>query len=228
MRSDKSAALKLRLRGKSYTEIKKALGIPKGTLSAWFSDLVLSEEAQKNIDQRSSISTELLIKRNRLQSKVAETRARSTRQEAKQDIGILSKRELWLIGIGLYWAEGYKRPILRNGKIKTSHPVRLTNSDPEFIKIYLRFIRECCGIPEERIKAEIRIYQYQNANYLLDFWSKITNISNDRFGKFYYGVSISSQHKKPYNILPYGTIQISVNSTSLYHRIMGWIDGLKI
>ena len=57
--------------------------------------------------------------------------------------------------------------------------------------------------------------------------SSSVDVDKEKFGKSYYGVSKSSQGKKPFNILPYGTIQIRVNNTELFHRIMGWIDGTK-
>jgi|SRR3989344_1218799 len=227
MRLDKQQALKLRLQGRSYSEINKLLGVSKATLSDWFATLELSDKAQKRISDRvyeKSISA--IIKRNKLQTHLAQERAKNTRETAKKEVGTLSKNELFLIGISLYWAEGYKRPKIENGKIKTSHSVSITNSDPYLIKIFLRFLREICEVPEERIGANVRIYEHQNANYLLDFWSKITKITPSKFEKFYYGVSKSSLGKRPFNILPYGTIQIRVNNTELYHKIMGWIDGL--
>jgi hypothetical protein len=203
------------------------LGVPKATLSDWFSRLELSDKARERIKSRvheKSISA--LIKRNKLQTYLAEQRARAIRATAKKEIADLSKRELFLIGISLYWAEGYKRPKVQNGKIKTWHPVSITNSDPFLVKMFLKFLREVCEVSEGKITANVRIYEHQNENYLLDFWSKLTDISHNRFQKFYYGISQSSLGKRPFNILPYGTIQIRVNDTKLYHRIMGWIDGL--
>lgn len=52
MRTDKQAALKLRLSGKSYTEIKQIMGISKSTLSGWFSNLELSTFAKEKIQDR--------------------------------------------------------------------------------------------------------------------------------------------------------------------------------
>ncbi len=227
MRSDRNKALKLRLQGRSYNEIVDLLGVPKSTLSGWFTGLELSSFARERIANRVySKSVGGLIKRNRLQSKLAEERASKTQTNAKKDIGKLLRRDLFLIGVALYWAKGYKRPKLEKGKVKTHHSVSLTNSDPGLIKLFLRFLREICNVPEDRITADLRIYQHQNGNYLLDFWSKMTEIPYNNFRKMYYGTSISSQHKRPFNILPYGTIQVRVNSTELYHRIMGWIRGM--
>ena len=220
--------MKLRLQGRSYNEINKILGIPKATLSNWFIGLELPEEAKERIKKRVYEKSVLgLIKRNKLQTHIAEQKARKTRETAKREIEQLSKKELLLIGTALYWAEGYKKPKIQNGKIRISHSVSMTNSDPYLIKLFLRFLREVCEAQEEKITANLRIYEHQNENYLLDFWSKSTDIPYSRFQKFYYGISKSSLGKRPYNTLPYGTIQIRLGNTNLYYRIMGWIEGLK-
>ncbi len=228
MRQDKNKALKLRLEGKSYNEINKILGIPKATLSGWFTRLELSDKANNRISKRvSEKSLKGLIERNKSQTHLAEQRARATRETAKREITKLSKRELFLLGVSIYWTEGYKKPIVQNGKIKTFHSVSITNSDPNLIKMFTKFLIDICKVPEEKITANLRIYKHQNENYLLEFWSKTTNIPYSRIKKFYYGVSESNLDKKPFNTLPYGTIQIRVNNTELYHKIMGWIDGLS-
>jgi hypothetical protein len=227
MRPDRFTAYKLRASGRSYNEIVKLLGIPKSTLSTWFTGLVLSDEAKTRINKKGcQKAISALIKRNIAQTHEAEKRANQIRASAKSDIGTISLRDLFLVGVALYWAEGYKKPIMRGGKIRTSHYIGFTNSDPKLICLFLRFIREICEVPEERIKANLRIFEHQNEAYLLDFWQKISKIPTSRFGKVYKGISISSQRKKPYNTLPHGTFQVRIGDTALYHRIMGWIDGL--
>ncbi len=227
MRTDKSKALKLRLTGQSYSEISNSLGIPKATLSGWFTGLELPEEAKKRLEKRvfqKSISA--LIKRNQAQTHLAEQNAHTIRNSARQEVSLLNNRDIFMLGISLYWAEGYKRPQMRNGKVKTYHSVSLTNSDHDLVKIYLRFLREICQIPEEKITGEIRVYEHHNEAYLINFWNKATKIPFSRLKTIKNGVSISSQRRRPFNTLPNGTIQIRVNSTNLYHKIMGWIEGL--
>lgn len=229
MRSDKSQALKLRLSGKSYSEITVSLGIPKATLSGWFSNLELSEKARERLSQRAyQKSIAAILKHNRTQTHIAQQNARNIRNQAKFEIANLTNRDLFILGISLYWAGGYKRPKIINGKIKTHHPVSLSNSDPGLVKVFLRFLREVCNVPEEKIHAEIRVYEHHNEAYLVNFWSQVTNITFSRLKTIKNGVSISSQRIRPYNTLPYGTIQVRVNSTNLYHRILGWIEGLSI
>jgi len=47
MRQDKSKAISLRKKGKSYNEIVKILNISKGTLSVWLRDIKMSPEIEK-------------------------------------------------------------------------------------------------------------------------------------------------------------------------------------
>lgn len=227
MRNDKNQALKLRLLGKSYNQITAALGVPKSTLAGWFTGLELSAKAKVLLQKRvAEGSVAGLIKRNKLQTHLAQQKAKVIRNEAEKEIGTLSKKELLILGSALYWGEGYKRAIIKNGKERTYHPVSLSNSDPKLVVIFLKFLRDICIVDESKIHAGLRIYQHQNSEHLLNYWSALTKIPKERFEKFYYGVSKSSLGKRPFNILPYGTIQIRINSTALYHKIMGWIEGL--
>jgi len=228
MRKDKSQALKLRISGKSYTEIAKNLKVPKSTLSNWFTGLELSESAKNRIESRIYAGAlKGLIKRNKKQTHLAIQRTRKIRSEASKEITSINQKELKLIGVTLYWAEGYKRPIIRNGKEKTNHPVSLTNSDPKIISIFLKFLREICKVPENKITANIRSYEHLEEDSIIKFWQGVTKLPKDNFDKIYYGISKSSENKKPYNKLPYGTISIRVNNTNLFHEIMGWIEGLS-
>lgn len=227
MRPDKTQALKMRLLGKSYNEINKSLGVPKATLSDWFTDLQLSDRARRRISARVYRGSVLgLIRRNKNQTRLALQRTRKIREEARHNIHRLTKYELLLAGATLYWAEGYKRPIIRRGHEVTDHPVSLTNSDPKLVLLFLRFLREICEIPDKDIHAEVRIYEHMNEHHVLNFWQKLLNLPLENFGKTYYGVSKSSLGKRPFTRLPYGTILIRVNRTALFHKIMGWIQGI--
>ena len=227
MRYEKAKAYQLRITGKSYNEITKSLKIPKSTLSGWFSGLSLSEEAQKRLKVRvSAASLRGLLARNKNQTRLAQVRAQETREKSAKSVRELSKRDLLMLGCALYWAEGYKRPIIRNGSPRTYHRVSLTNSNPELIGIFLRFLREICEVSDDKIIANVRTFRHQDPTYILDFWQKICKIPYSNFRKTIQTISISSQRRKPFNSLPYGVMQISVNSTDLFHRIMGLISGI--
>lgn len=228
MRNDKNQALQLRLRGKSYSEIKSILGIPKSTLAGWFTGLVLSDKVRRRLLQRSRAGAiEALLQRNINQTAAAQTRAAAAQKQSAQTIGKLTRRELLLIGTALYWAEGYKRPVVRNGRTRTYHAVSITNSDPLLVSVFVRFLRDCCRVPLQKIKASLRLYKHLNEKELIQFWHRTTGIPLDNFRKTYYGISSASKGQRPYNRLPYGVIQIVVADTKLFHTIIGYIEGIK-
>lgn len=219
----------MRLEGKSYGQIQVALsGISKSTLSLWLKDLVMSDDARKKIEIRTrEKSLAGLIKRNINQTFLANKRKDDARKSARAEIKNLLAHDIFLIGITLYWAEGYKRPTFKNGRELPSHPISLTNADPLLVQMFLRFIREICKVPEEKITADLRIFKHINENEAVMYWSKETRIPPVRFAKVHIFVSQSSKGKKPFNRLPFGVIQIRINDTHLFHKIMGWIEGLK-
>ena len=218
MRNDKILAYKMRIRGQSYAEISKGLGMSKSTLSGWFRHLVIPKEAhEKIINQSRAASINALLKVNRSKTMHAEDRIKTARSSSIKEIGKLSRRDLLLAGVTLYWTEGHKRSIVFKDRVRTYHAVSITTSDLLKARIFIRFLRELCKIPDEKITADLRISQQQQTAYVVDIWSKATGLPLSSFRKTY-ATKLS---------LPNGTIQIRVNSTPLFHKIMGWIEGLQ-
>lgn len=146
---------------------------------------------------------------------------------SSMEVGMLSDRELMILGGALYWAEGYKRPLKRNGKELIAHYVSFTNSDVAMAKVFLKCMTQICGVEISKIKVEARIFKHHNADEVVGYWSGELGIPKENFVKTYAGISSASAGKRPYNRLPYGVIQIRINNTNLFYRIMGWIEGLK-
>jgi hypothetical protein len=167
------------------------------------------------------------MKKNKIQTHLARKRTLRIRKEAQKTINKITSRELLLIGAALYWAEGYKRPVVVNGREKTSHLISFSNSDPVMIRLFMELLRKTLQIPDHRIKANIRLYEHMNAKEIIGFWQKQTELPWENFQKTSYGINKSSLGKRPYNRLKYGTIQIRVGSTDSFHKIMGWIEGLE-
>ncbi len=61
-------AFNLRIKGKSYREIKGALGIPKSTLSSWFKGLELPKSAQKILKEKDKKGRKKLLEFNKKRS----------------------------------------------------------------------------------------------------------------------------------------------------------------
>lgn len=222
-------ALKLRLKGYSYNEINRELGVAKSTLSGWFSDLALSKEAQDRINKRKSIGTDVLIKRNKLQTHRAWERVRKAHSDAKRDIenATGSERDLMLIGAALYWGEGYKKLKVQNGRELPGHTLALTNSDPDMVRLFVKFLNEVMRVPSGSIRLTLRLYDHINEENAKKYWLQTANLPEECYCGTTYLVSISSKGKRPYNRLPYGTVEIRINDTQRFHRLMGWIEWMK-
>jgi hypothetical protein len=224
----KEQAMKLRLNGRSYNEINEKLGIPKSTLSDWFKDIVLSKDARKRLDDRvREGGLSVLLKRNKMQTHLAQARAKKNSKKAEKEIRRISKYELCILGASLYWAEGYKKLKVIDGKERTAHTISFLNSDPDMIKLFMRFLIEILEIEKENIKAIMRIYKGIDNRSALKYWSRVTGLNRNNFRKSLYLVSLSSLGKRPFNRLPYGTLQLEVANTEKFHYLLGLIEGIK-
>lgn len=228
MNSLKEKTISLRLKGYSYNEINKMLNVPKSTLSGWLSNLPISKEAQERLDNRvREGGVNAFIKRNMEQTMHAQKRAKDTRTKAFSEIKELSMNDLLIIGTVLYWAEGYKRLKVKNGKEITSHVIGLTNSDPDIVFSFILFLKKILLIPAEKIMIEMRLFEHINAEEAILYWMNATGLSRSQFKKPLYPISTASRGMRPKNRLPYGTIQVIVCDTKLFHHVLGLIDGIK-
>jgi len=227
MNEVRDRAFRLRLAGKSYNEIRNAIGVPKSTLSSWFKHVVLSDIARTRLASRTRLGSATLVKRNKMQTHKAEQRAREARALAKGKVPVLTKRDLLIIGTVLYWAEGYKRLHIRDGKERMSHSISFVNADPLMIKAFLRFSQEELVVPVEEIHLTMRLYPHINEENARTYWKRVTGLPLSCFQRTTNMVSIASKGKRPYNRLPYGTLQVGIYDTAKFHYLLGLIEGVQ-
>ncbi|MDO8561754.1 MAG: hypothetical protein Q7S05_02920 [bacterium] len=226
--AERETAFRLRMTGHSYNEICARLSIPKSTLRTWFSDLVLSDYANARLKARiHEGSYKGLLKRSKMQTHLARKRAMAARGIGELQIPKISTENLKLIGAALYWAEGYKRLKVKDGKERMSHTISFVNADADMVRIFLKFLKEILLIPDEKIRLCMRLYEHINEGAALRFWMGATRFPKENFHKSTYLTSLSSKHRKPFNRLPHGTLQIEVCNTSKFHYLLGLIDGVK-
>ncbi|MCX5697501.1 MAG: hypothetical protein NTU54_06005 [Candidatus Omnitrophica bacterium] len=122
-----------------------------------------------------------------------------------------SQEKLKIAGVMLYWAEG---TLLHN-------TVDFTNSNSNMVRLFLKFLREICGISEKRLRVYLYCYSYQKVEDLLNYWHKVTGIPLSQFTKPYIREgNINSSLRK----LPYGLIHVRYNDKQLLEIIKQWID----
>lgn len=123
-----------------------------------------------------------------------------------------------MIGVALYWAEGYKR---------TKDTVVFCNSDPKMIILIMRFFREACDVEENKFRIQVHIHRNISVKKTTKFWSNITKVPICNFRKPLYQISKSSKNKRPKNRLLYGVCRIIIHDVNLVDKIKGWIKGLE-
>ncbi|MBU2109657.1 helix-turn-helix domain-containing protein [Patescibacteria group bacterium] len=169
---DRQKAIQLRIKGKSYSQIKKIIGVSKSTLSYWLKDHPLSEERIRELksDPRrieKYRATRLRQKQERF-NKVYEKEKKNTRP--------FSKRDLFIAGLFLYWGEG--------GKTKYSE-LCVSNTNPAVIKFFLKWLKESLNVPKEKIKIRLHLYRDMSIKKEINFWAKELTIPKNQFRKPY-------------------------------------------
>lgn len=96
-------ARELRLAGRTYDEIVAELGVAKSSVSLWVRDL---PKPTRRVQEHCRAMAEVRWGPIR---QARDLERQGTQNAARGEIGRLSDRELFLIGVGLYWAEGSKR-----------------------------------------------------------------------------------------------------------------------
>ncbi|MBP9817630.1 hypothetical protein KBC75_02625 [Candidatus Shapirobacteria bacterium] len=216
---EKIRARELRLKGKSIGNIARIVGAGKSTVSIWCQDIFLSE-IQKDVLKSKG---ENLVHKGRLVASENRKRERLSRVEQYKIIGInkvgkISKRELFLIGAGLYWAEGGKN----------QRKVVFINSDSKMILFWVSWITKCLGVTRDRITCRVEINEiHRNRIEIIEsYWSKLINIPLSQFTK------PSFKHSKVNKIYKnsdeyFGSLQLTIKKgTNLNYEILGYMEGL--
>src|SRR5438046_1116378 len=128
--SKKNLARSLRKGGYSYSEIQKFANVPKATLSYWTQDVTLSEVQLERVMKKRSDAIRVGTKTR--SDNVSRT-IEQIEMAASKDIGKISKRELWLMGIMLYWRNRNKNDVKKG--------VSFTSADPHLIRLFLKWAK---------------------------------------------------------------------------------------
>ncbi len=168
----------LREKGKTYSEIKRVLGIcmPKSTLSDWCRGVKLPIWYDDKIKELNNKSFNKALKiawaSNR---KTREDILKSVESEAIKTIAKLDDANLKIILATLYLGEG--------SKWKSHSGLVLGSSDPNIILLYITLLDRCYGIKYYDLKCRISYRADQDIKRLEAFWSKVTGIPRGNFYK---------------------------------------------
>lgn len=223
----KEKARRFRSQGKTYSEIRKILGIsiPKSTLSYWCSHISLPKWFEKKIAH--------LNKMNLTKAQKAAWYVHKHNREIflenlrKQNEHIVEKLKdkdiLKMLLAMLYLGEGSKWTFHRG--------LMLGSSDPNIVKLYLYLLKICYKLMPTELKCRVSYRADQNIDSLQKYWSKITSIPLKNFYKTKpdprtVGKPTKNQEYKGVCVICGGGTRFQLELDTIYKLILGGIAQL--
>lgn len=210
---EKLQAQEMRRNGESIKVIAKNIGVSPASVSSWVKNIRLSSDQRIKLDARKNTSEfckRARAKRSEKCRKIRSDFQKIGRYEAKKG------NPLHIQGCMLFWAEGGKN---RN-------MVKLGNTDPYLVMIFVKFLRECLDVPSDVIGLRIRCHANEKITSLdvQNFWLETLKLSTDNIKQ----ISVDSDKRvktgKKKNIHIYGFCEVCVCSTEIVQRIFGSIQ----
>jgi transcriptional regulator with XRE-family HTH domain len=207
---ERSEARTLRRQGRSIKEIARLVGVSASSVSLWVRDITLSEAQCEALRQR--------LRTGCAGRSWTVAKALERRREAQEGGRSAAQRHqsLHAAGCMLYWAEGSR----------SRNSIRFTNSDPEMIRFFLRFLRVCFGVPDTKVRVTCNLFadHLERRQEVERFWLETLQLPRSCLCKSTVNTYSKYSQKKRRNKLAYGTCRLAVHDTQLTQHIYGAIQ----
>ncbi|QPP08459.1 hypothetical protein G4Z16_20965 [Streptomyces bathyalis] len=210
----RTRARELRRAGRTYDEIVAELGVSKSSVSLWVRDLPRPRASPERMHaMREARWAPYRAFRDRTR--------KEAREAAEREIGTLTDRELFLIGVGLYWAEGAKSKPYRR-----SEEIAFVNSDPGMIQVFLAWLT-LLGVEPERRRFRVMIHDSADVAGAERFWADLVGGDVADFGKTTLKRHNPKTVRKNVGADYRGCLVVRVRQgADLYRRVEGWWYGI--
>lgn len=146
-------------------------------------------------------------------------RGRERRRTYQEEGRATAKRgeALHVAGAMLYWAEGDKG---------SKNCARISNSDPEVLRLFARFLRAYFDVSDEKLRVTCHLFadHIERQTEIEQYWLDVVNLPHACLCKSFVNVYSKYSQKKRRNKLPHGTCRITVYSTEIVQSIYGAIQ----
>lgn len=217
----KLEALKLRQSGMSIKDIAKHLEVSRSTSSTWCRDTILSKDQKQNLYKKMVTAGH----KGRMMGAEANKHKKlevlnEVKDLADKEIGVLSKRDILMLSLGLYWGEGSKD---NQGRFV------FVNSDPIAILLIINWLKIILNIEKKLLRPQLYIndQHIKREDDVINFWSKKLKIPKIQFRKT---IFISVPHRKIYpNHETYmGVMHLTVSKGSyIKYRTMAFLNVIQ-
>lgn len=120
------------------------------------------------------------------------------------------------IGLGLFWGEGNK---------KDFGTLRLGNSDPDLMRLFLYFLEKRYQIKKHRLRFGLQLFSDMNIRDAEKFWLDYLHITSNQLYKTV--VSVSGKTGTYREKTKYGVLTLYFHNKKLRDLVIGEIDNLS-
>jgi transcriptional regulator with XRE-family HTH domain len=199
--------------GLPLNAIATRLKVSKSSVSRWVRDITLTEEQSARLEALNPIyNAQLRGRAGRAQS------ARLAREAAQLHGREAARRgeTLHAQGCMLYRAEG----------TKSRNSVLFTNSDAEMHAVFLRFLRDCYHVTDDRIALSVNCFapDAHAATEIVRWWLRRLCLPGACARAPTVNHASRSSRGRRGHVLPHGTARLAVHSTFIVQSIYGGIQ----
>ncbi|HSX42347.1 MAG TPA: hypothetical protein VLE93_03275 [Candidatus Saccharimonadales bacterium] len=217
-KTEKEIALKLRLEGKTYSEILKLVKVSKSSLSLWLQSVGLAQPQKQRITEKRIAARLKALDRVR---QIRSERTEVVTKKALSEIPALINDPFWVAGLMLYWAEGSKAK-----PWALSVGVEFSNMNAEMLQLFSAWCQKYLGTVKSEFSYEISIHENADSGIARDYWSNVLSVKPEEF-RVYLKRHNLSPTRKNIGERYFGVIRIRINkSTDLNRRIAAWTQGV--
>ena len=219
--AEQERARELRAEAWTLAEIAQELDVSKGSVSLWVRGVTFDHAARDaraeerraaGMEHRSPWSAPRQRPPNALQRR-KQAEIDELLAAGHERIGTMSEREFLVAGVALYAGEG----------AKTGSGVKLANTDPRIIQLFLAWLRKFFDIEEERLRVHLYLHQGLDLDGASQYWAHITSIPRCQFIKPYRAEPDPSIRKSKH---VKGCATVSYSSARTLRAIMGLYHAL--
>ena len=201
----RAKARELRKRGWQLTDIAAELGVSYNTLRGWCRDIELTDEQIEALNDKDPRLSAQYKGAQKIKQKALEKRLeyQAVGWEATEQSNLLH-----LMGCMLYWGEGAKH----------RQHLRFTNTDPNMLTLFIRFLRDELEVPDDKIALQILSHLDETVwEGIRQYWLEILDLPSDC------KVTITPKKgtKSRKSRYPYGICAINVYSIEVVQHIFG-------
>ncbi len=216
---EKQKAIALRQQGKTYGEILSEIPVSKSTLSLWLRDVGLAKKQSQLLTTKKHDAQKKGALARKLQrlSKTADIFAHS-----KSELGSLTERDLFILGLALYWAEGSKEKEVRPGS-----GIKFANSDAIMVHLFAKWLTLFAGVPKQQLSVDL--YVHKNHSHRLNtikvFWESQLGLP---IAHVYYKRHNPKTRRQNSGEGYYGLVVLMARSSShIVRRLAGLVKALE-